>query len=165
MEPARGRSALVVLPIGDDPAAITLLHLGLPGTKWLAHLLDVHVGGFRPGAVLVDASYTALAEIRPLLAVGVAARQPRWFKRRSAPSRGWLDARMFLRRRGARREREHPGGRSTSSIAISLQGSAEVVPPFVPHRRARRRESENGHPGSSSVGHGATNASVAHARV
>jgi predicted DCC family thiol-disulfide oxidoreductase YuxK len=48
-------------------AAVAEVFRTLPKTKWLASLLDLHVAGFRPGMVLVNAAYTVLAEIRPLL--------------------------------------------------------------------------------------------------
>ncbi len=48
-------------------AAVAHVLRTLPNTKWLAALLDLHIGGFAPGAWLVNAGYAVLAEIRPLL--------------------------------------------------------------------------------------------------
>jgi predicted DCC family thiol-disulfide oxidoreductase YuxK len=120
--PARGASALVVMPIGDDPDALARLHPGLdiwdayevvhllmpdavlgvlnllPNMHWLTRMLDLHVAGFRPGALLVDAGYTVLADVRPLLGcescgssnalVQSAHRTLQWLaRRRSSPGR------------------------------------------------------------------------------
>lgn len=49
---------------GDAVAEVLRL---LPNVRGLSRILDVHAGSFRPGAVLLDLGYTALAEVRPLL--------------------------------------------------------------------------------------------------
>jgi predicted DCC family thiol-disulfide oxidoreductase YuxK len=47
--------------------AVAQVLRALPNTKWLASILDLHIAGFRPGALLVNAGYAVLAELRPLL--------------------------------------------------------------------------------------------------
>jgi hypothetical protein len=48
-------------------AAVAEVLRRLPAMRGLAQIIDLHIGGFRPGVFAVNIAYTVLAEIRPLL--------------------------------------------------------------------------------------------------
>ncbi len=60
----------LVMPDGSmktGGAAVVEVLRTLPNTRWSRGLFALHVGAIRPAAWIVDAGYTTLAEIRPLL--------------------------------------------------------------------------------------------------
>jgi predicted DCC family thiol-disulfide oxidoreductase YuxK len=60
----------LIMPDGSmktGGAAVAEVLRRLPATKWLAWLIDLHIARFRPGVLAVDAIYTILADVRPLL--------------------------------------------------------------------------------------------------
>nr|WP_263374547.1 hypothetical protein [Granulicella aggregans] len=92
----------------------------LPITRWLARSFDVSVFGRRPFQAILNAAYTVLADLRPLLGCESCGIPPPWLR----PFH-WIAQRI----KGRAKARNHTvtAARATPPIPVKMSERADVA--------------------------------------